>query len=49
MKSLTHKDFHCNINVMARKNRGQEGEKKANSQIIPVWENGQGNDDKSIQ
>ena len=49
MKSLTHKDFHCNINVMARKNRGKEGEKKANSQIIPVWENGQGNDDKSIQ
>lgn len=34
MKSLTHKDFHCNINVMARKNRGKEGGKKQTAKLF---------------
>lgn len=45
-----YKDLHCNINVTARKSRERgEKKKKANSQNIPVWENGQGNYDKSIR
>ena len=35
MKSLLHKDFHCNINVMARKKtEGKRAKKKQKAKIF---------------
>lgn len=39
-----HKDVHGNIIVL----KSTEGEKQASSLNILIWENGQGNYDKSI-
>ena len=39
MKSLMHKDFHCNINVMARKKK-TEGKREKKKQTAKIFQYG---------